>query len=35
MKEIDDIGVKLNNYFNSIGKKNFEANNVRDPDKKQ
>jgi len=26
MKEIDDIGVKLNNYINSIGKKNSEAN---------
>lgn len=35
MKEIDDIGVKLNNYINSIGKKNSETNKVQEPDKKQ
>jgi four helix bundle protein len=26
MKEINDIGVKINNYINSIGKKNSELN---------
>jgi hypothetical protein len=35
MKEIDDIGVKLNNYINSIGKKNSESYKVQDHDKKQ
>lgn len=33
MKEIDDIGVKLNNYINSIGKKNSEANKIQEPEK--
>jgi len=35
MKEIDNIGVKLNNYINSIGKKNSESNKVQEQDKKQ
>lgn len=29
MKEINDIGVKLNNYINSIGKKNSELNKIK------
>ena len=29
MKEINDIGVKLNNYINSIGKKNSEFNKIK------
>ena len=34
MKEVNDIGVKLNNYINSIGKKNSEANKIQKPKKK-
>ena len=34
MKEVNDIGVKLNNYINSIGKKNSEANKIQEPEKK-
>jgi hypothetical protein len=33
VKEIDDIGVKLNNYINSIGKKNSELNKVQESEK--
>ena len=33
VKEINDIGVKLNNYINSIGKKNSELNKIQESKK--
>ena len=35
MKDINDIGVKLNNYISSIGKKNSESNTIQLNEKKQ